>query len=1716
MSKRSRESADDGKSLLTSAAEIAFPRGGASVLTPLEKKEIANEVKKDILFSTTEPPKKKSKKTKGLLDGFEGDEDSESITIDHLNINILQPGSFVLAQIKKINQMDLVVSLPDDLVASIPITNISDELTKQLELFNEQENSDDDDSDFEMDVDSDSESNSKSKSNQKPKEKIEFPDLKFHFQVGQWIRGQVVSNVDEKQRKRIELTIDPSKVNSSLDEKEDLTQNNVIQASVKSIEDHGIVLNIGSNFKKSGFISKKEIGDIIENIQIGSVLLLTITKTNERAITCKIPSSFGPIKKHIALSTFNSIDTILPGSLVDATITKVTSNGIIAKVGGILDAYINCDHLHLSEISAENIKQKFSVGSNIKSRVIATYLKNTTKKAELSILPHLLTLSYSEENLNALEAFPIGHIFDSVKVKGKDSSFIYIDVLSGNIPARAHKSKISKSKDIDMDYKIGSTHKARVLNYSPVNNYYILTLNSDEIEQQYLRPQDIPVGSALTCVVEKVSEKGIKIKVADLFPAFVDAANMSDVKLNYPERKFKVGSKIRGRLLKTKTNGFSTRLFVTFKKSLVNADNEEIVTSYDQLKPERKVPATIVKILPSGCVCTFFNDITGFLPNSEISEAFVHSAKDHVKEGQTVRVRIISSDAEEKKCLVSLRVSNDFSDDQTKELQSLIPGRSIEQATILDKEREMINVEFGKSKLRGVIEVAHLSDGTADDARHLLKKFKIGSTIDTLVLAIDSKRRAVTLTAKPSLVTDAKNGILPSTYSDIQVSDKILHGWVKSVIPGGVFVSFANGLTGLVLPQNASEKSVKDLTKAFKKNQSVKCTVLRVDNDKERFLLSLKANAAGSDSNVETINPVDKSINVIGDYVPGKITKASVKAIENDGTGLLVKLADNVEGRIDLTESAELTSGLSGVELLNKFNPGKKLDVKVIGFKNLSNGSFRSAKRSESDIIELTIKPSAIQSSSAVQPLSFENVEVGDEVVGYVSDNVGEALWIAVSPSLKVYISAVDITEDAEKISNIEENFKIGTIVKAKVTKVDTEHHVVVVSARENTINSIDDVSSGAILPATVIKVLDNGVLVSLGNGVTARADSADSLDNYDEKIQEIYKVGDVISAKVYEVDIPNRKISVALRQSAISSKVKPNDVLFTSADELERGSVVRGFITKIINSGLIVSLGHGLVALVRVSDLSDAFVKDWKSIFTLHQVVKGKILSSEGNGRILMTLKNSIVQGDLKDVKSFDLIKEEEIYEGTVKKALEFGVFIALDGTNGISGLCHRSEISDSKIDNCEDLFAPGDRVKVKVLKVDTESKKLSLGMKASYFMDEQSSDADDDVDDIDVEMEDVETNEAEAADADADAENDSDNESDEEMVEVNDVDSESEDEADASAGKSEDEGLSVGGLSAGFDWTASILEQARDEESSDEEEEFRNEVNKKKKESKSKTVEDKTAELSARAPQSIADFERLLIGNPDSSILWIQYMSFQLQLSEIEKAREIAERALKTINYRDEQEKLNIWVALLNLENSFGDEDTLDVTFKRSCQYMEPSTMHNKLVTIYTQSEKFDKAEKLYSVICKKFGSENPSSWVSYANFLLDRDDNDGAHEVLGKALQSLPKKAHVDVVRKFAQLEFQKGDAEQGRSLFEGLLSDVPKRIDLWNVYIDQEVKFGKKKNVDDLFERVIERKLTRKQAKFFFAKWLGYEEKMGDEKAQDYVKAKAAEYAQKLSQ
>ena len=273
---------------------------------------------------------------------------------------------------------------------------------------------------------------------------------------------------------------------------------------------------------------------------------------------------------------------------------------------------------------------------------------------------------------------------------------------------------------------------------------------------------------------------------------------------------------------------------------------------------------------------------------------------------------------------------------------------------------------------------------------------------------------------------------------------------------------------------------------------------------------------------------------------------------------------------------------------------------------------------------------------------------------------------------------------------------------------------------------------------------------------------------------------------------------------------------------------------------------------------------------------------------------------------------------------------------------------------------FREGDRVKAFITSIDLEKKRISFGLKPSYFDDGDGagSESEGSVNESEpgtLGVVSVEDEDAEMSDAQEEVqESESSDEEDEEEDEPMEVDSEPKfapiKPADSTS-KSPAMTLDVKG---GFKWTE---EPDEDEISGSSSSDSSGDEKSGKKKRKRKQIElDLTGDMHTRAPESNADFERLLLGSPDSSYLWIQYMSFQIQLSEIEKAREVAQRAFKSINFREEQERLNVWIALLNLENIYGTEQTIEDTFKDAVRRNDAKTVYLGLATIFEQSERFD----------------------------------------------------------------------------------------------------------------------------------------------------------------
>ncbi|KAL8805230.1 MAG: hypothetical protein Q9182_002105 [Xanthomendoza sp. 2 TL-2023] len=1747
--------------------EPSFPRGGASILTPLEQKQIQIQAKNDVLFeqetgrkapkndfiddeddsdafglTEMQPIKAKTKpKPKGKLSSIKPESKEKGVRIEGLSYTRLAAGSVVLGQVFRINRYDVALSLPNNLTGYLPITSVSHQLTAKVErLANDNEQDEDAIQDHGV------------------------IDLISYFFIGQYLRAYVVSTERDsaaatKAKRHIELSINPEKANSSL-KKTDLVTNSMVQASVKSIEDHGLVMELGvEGGAVRGFMSSKEIGkDVdISRIKQGAVFLCLITGLSSNGAVVKLSADMdraGNLKKGHFLADAPTVNCYQPGTAVEVSVSEVTKSGILAKAMGVLD--LTADLIHSgAAASGKGLEAKYHVGDKMKGRIICTFPDIEPMKLGFSVLEHVLTLgphpgsTQHPGNTSPTKLLPLSTIVSEARVARVEPGVgLLVDVGVKGIRGFVHISRIADGKieTLSADtgpYKIGSVHKARIIGYNYMDGLFIVSLEPKVIAQPFLSIDDVQTGQIVRGTIEKllIKESGVSgliINLADGITGLVPEVHFSDIHLHHPEKKFKEGAPITARILSTLPAERQLRL--TLKKTLVNSD--VVWKSYEGLQIGAESPGTIVKLISSGgagAVVQFYGAVRGFLPVSEMSESYIDDPKKHFSVGQVVKVRVISADSAEERLIVSCKDPSMFGAEQQQQFQSLVVGSTI-GGSVSEKVNDEVILELAGSNLKAILSFEHLTDGSPHKSASAAKKIRVGQEMnDLIILSKAEGRRLLQVTNKPSLVKAAQFGKLLKEYEDIQEGAEV-DGYVNNVTSTGVFVHFGGGVSALLhksqLPGDAG--LLPDF--GMRKNQSISARVLSVDHVHRRVSLTMKAKqtaiAKGNTAEEDTSsppegslsNPVDEISTKISDFSLGKLTKARINSVKE--TQLNVQLADGVQGRIDVSEIFDnLEDVKDRKHPLKMFHPNQVLPVRILGMHDSKNHRFLPiTHRRKAQVFELNAKPSN-QTSAAMDILTLDKVSTELTYPVYINNVAEDCVWVNLSANVRGRIKVLDLSDDVYLLKDLGKNFPVGSALRAKVINLDTTNNRLDLSSRASTSAkplTFSDLSVGMVLPGRVTRVNEHQAMVQLNDTLSGPVNLIDLADDYAIANPAVYEKNQIIRVCIKSIDVSNKKVHFSTRPSkTLSSSLPVEDREIGRVSDLNVNDIVRGFVKKIADNGLFISLATNVTAYVRITNLSDLFVKDWKADYEIDQLVKGKIVQVDKDlNHVQMSLKKSHIDRHYKPPLTFDDMAVGQIVTGKVRKVEDFGVFIVVDNSANVSGLCHKTQMADRKAPDPKKLYEEGDQVKAKILKIDRETRRISLGLKTSFFKSEVDAD---DAEDTGAERPVIMDSLSDDSEVDKLkamlAETDDESEAWEGLNGPQDTDSDThmdkEDNGGVSIDENSTETSALQGLNAGgFDWTGG-LSTANDEELQSEIDEEASQPRKKKRR-KAELQIDRTGDLDAHGPQSGADFERLLMGQPNSSVLWLSYMAFQLQLSEVDRAREIAERALRTIHIREQDEKLNVWVALLNLENTYGTEEGLERVFRRACQYCDSLDIHERLISIYIQSGNHEKADALLTTALSKHGSASPALWLNAATFYLTTlKSPPNARALLPRALQCLPPHTHLHLSSKFAQLEFTSphGDPERGRTMFEGLLDTFPKRLDLWNVLLDLEIKIGGRERVRELFERVVKvRGLKSRKMRFWFKKWMEWEEKMGDQGGKDRVEELAEEYVRRAAE
>jgi small subunit ribosomal protein S1 len=160
--------------------------------------------------------------------------------------------------------------------------------------------------------------------------------------------------------------------------------------------------------------------------------------------------------------------------------------------------------------------------------------------------------------------------------------------------------------------------------------------------------------------------------------------------------------------------------------------------------------------------------------------------------------------------------------------------------------------------------------------------------------------------------------------------------------------------------------------------------------------------------------------------------------------------------------------------------------------------------------------------------------------------------------------------------------------------------------------------------------------------------------------------------------------------------------------DRLQPGQVVEGTISNIVDFGAFVDL-DGIDGLIHISELSWSHVNHPSEILSIGDNVTVKVLDIDRDRqRISLGLKQTQEDPWQRVVDTYNIGDE---LEGTVTKVVTFGAFVEI--LDGVEGLVHISELAQHHVENPREIIQPGDQVRVKILEIDSDRRRLSLSIK-------------------------------------------------------------------------------------------------------------------------------------------------------------------------------------------------------------------------------------------------------------------------------------------------------------------------------------------------------------------------------------------------------------------
>jgi small subunit ribosomal protein S1 len=437
-----------------------------------------------------------------------------------------------------------------------------------------------------------------------------------------------------------------------------------------------------------------------------------------------------------------------------------------------------------------------------------------------------------------------------------------------------------------------------------------------------------------------------------------------------------------------------------------------------------------------------------------------------------------------------------------------------------------------------------------------------------------------------------------------------------------------------------------------------------------------KSATAGGATEFETL--FEESLRTVK---PGGVVKGRVVGVTS--THVLIDVGYKSEGQIPIQEFTDRQGNV-------QVKVGDEVDVYFDSSEGDNGGIVLSRQRAENMKIWEEIEK-AFNEGTGLEGQIVGKVKGGFKVdVGVPGFLPGSHVDIRPTRNLDKFIGTTD------RFAVLKYNRARGNVVLSRRVLLEKERETL----KQEILKILEE---GVILEGTVKNITGYGAFVDLGgiDGILHISDMSWGRINHPS---EVVQVGDKIKVVVLKFDAEKERISLGIKQ------LTP-DPWLTVADKYPPGTRVQGKVISLMDYGAFVELESGIEGLIHISEMSwTKKIAHPSKILQVGQLVEVVILNVDpAHRRISLGLKQ-VMANPWEEAKQKYPVGT--VVKGPVRNITDFGIFVGIE--EGIDGLVHISDLHwTKKVKHPSELYKKGDIVEAKVLGVNVENARFSLGIK-------------------------------------------------------------------------------------------------------------------------------------------------------------------------------------------------------------------------------------------------------------------------------------------------------------------------------------------------------------------------------------------------------------------